>query len=167
MYRVLTPSVRRERDERGAVAILVALSLTVILVIAAMVLDFGLIRIDRQVDRSAADAATLAGLHGLNTGDGTPHPYVGVCTAIRYLKVNTPRFSGVDESTGWTNGIGGAAGNGCTDTALRNTTSRLRRTCCCCEASAYAAFWFTAAGRRSTPCFAASARSRNSATDSG
>ncbi|MFL6002870.1 MAG: Tad domain-containing protein [Nocardioides sp.] len=109
-------------------AILVALSLTAILVVAAMVIDFGLIRIDRQVDRSAADAATLAGLHGLNTGDGTPHPYVGVCTAIRYLKVNTARFSGVNESAGWSNGLGGATGNGCTDTTLRNTTCKPDKT---------------------------------------
>lgn len=124
MHRLLTPRPCRERDEHGAVAILVALSLTGILVVAAMVLDFGLIRIDRQVDRSAADAATLAGLHGLNTGDGTPHPYVGVCTAIRYLQVNTARFSGVTESAGWSNGNGGAVGNGCTDTTLRNTTCK-------------------------------------------
>jgi hypothetical protein len=110
------------------VAIIVALCLAGILVVAAMVLDFGLIRIDRQVDRSAADAATLAGLHGLNTGDGTPHPYIGVCTAIRYLKVNTARFSGVNEATGWSDGLGGPKGNGCTDTTLRNTTCKPAKT---------------------------------------
>ena len=120
----LTRRRSRKRDEHGTVAILVAVSMTAILVIAAMVLDFGLVRIDRQIDRSAADAATLAGLHGLNTGDGVPHPYVGVCTAVRYLRANSSRFSGVDESTGWSNGLGGATGNGCTDTALRNMTCK-------------------------------------------
>ena len=124
MSRPLTRRRPRERDEHGAVAIMVALSLTSLLVLTAMVLDFGLVRIDRQIDRSAADSATLAGLHGLNTGDGIPHPYVGVCTAIRYLKANSDRFSGVSESAGWTNGLGGATGNGCTTTALRNTTCK-------------------------------------------
>lgn len=120
MSRPLTRRRPRERDERGAVAIVVALSMTGLLIITAMVLDFGLLRIDRQIDRSAADEATLAGLHGLNTGDGIPHPYVGVCAAVRYLKANSDRFSGVDESTGWTNGLGAATANGCTSTALSN-----------------------------------------------
>ena len=109
------------RDERGAIAILMAASLTLVLVAAAMVLDFGLVRVDRQVDKSAADSATLAGLHGLgSTGDGSSHPYVGVCTAVRYLKKNSPRFANINESTGWTNGVGAATANGCSDLALRN-----------------------------------------------
>lgn len=111
---------RPGHGERGAVAIMVALSMTVILVVAAMVLDFGLVRVDRQIDKSAADAATVAGLHGLNTGDGAPHPYVGVCTAVRYLKANHARFSGVTEGAGWSNGLGTATGSGCSDLGLRN-----------------------------------------------
>jgi hypothetical protein len=120
--RSLTPRRARERDERGAVAIVVAASLTGLLIITAMVLDFGLVRIDRQIDRSAADAATLAGLHGLNTGDGTPHPYVGVCTAMKYLQANSDRFSGISSSSGWSNGLGAATADGCTNVALRNVT---------------------------------------------
>jgi hypothetical protein len=124
MHRLLT-RLRRpgcRPDERGAVAIIVALSLTSLLVVAGMVLDFGLVRIDRQVDKSAADSATLAGLHALDTGDGIAHPYVGVCTAVRYLKANSERFSTINESTGWTNGLGTSTGNGCSDVALRNRT---------------------------------------------
>ena len=122
MHGILKPTrrARRRRDERGAIAIIVAVSMVLILVAAAMVMDFGLVRIDRQVDRSAADSATLAGLHALNTGDGTSHPYLGVCTAIRYLKSNDARFAGIAETTGWTNGMGSATGNGCSDVALHN-----------------------------------------------
>lgn len=111
---------RVRRDERGAVALIVAASLTGLLVIVAMVLDFGLVRIDRQVDKSAADAAALAGAHGLNTGDGSPHPYVGVCTALRYLKSNGARFASLDTATGWKNGVGAATASGCTDLSLRS-----------------------------------------------
>lgn len=107
------------RDERGAVAIVVAACMTALLVTVAIVLDFGLLRIDRQVDRAAADDATLAGLHGLNTGDGAPHPYMGVCTAVRYLKANSPRFAGIDETVGWYDGLGASTANGCSDPALR------------------------------------------------
>jgi hypothetical protein len=114
----------RKRDERGAVAIIVAFSLTSLMVIAAMVLDFGLVRIDRQVDKSAADSAALAGLHALNAGEGMPHPYIGVCTAVRYLKTNSERFSAINESTGWSNGVGSPTGNGCSDVALRNKTCK-------------------------------------------
>jgi Flp pilus assembly protein TadG len=124
MHRILTGFRRppHRRDERGTVAIIVALSMTALLVVAAMVLDFGLVRTDRQVDKSAADSATMAGLHGLNGGDGTPHPYIGVCTAVRYLKANSERFSTVNESAGWTDGLGTATANGCSDVALRNRT---------------------------------------------
>jgi hypothetical protein len=117
VYRVVK---HRERDERGAVAIIVAVALMALCLVAAMVLDFGLVRIDRQVDRSSADSATLAGLHGLNAGDGLPHPFMGVCTAIRYLKANSGRFAGAPENVGWTDGNGASKGNGCSDAGLRN-----------------------------------------------
>jgi Flp pilus assembly protein TadG len=113
---------RRTRDERGAVAILMALCLTMLVVAAGMALDFGLVRVDRQVDQSVADSAVLAGLHGLNNGDGSPHAFMGVCTAVRYLKANNDRFSGVNENVGWKNGLGASSASGCTSTALRNRT---------------------------------------------
>jgi len=106
----------RRGNERGAVAILVALSMTGLMVVAGMVLDFGLVQIDRQADKSAADAATIAGLHALKGGDDKPRPFVGVCAALRYLRVNSDRFSGVTSAAGtWTDGNGASAVNGCTD----------------------------------------------------
>lgn len=51
----------RARRERGAAALMVAMSLTLLLLAAAMVLDFGLIRFDKQANKSAADAAVIAG----------------------------------------------------------------------------------------------------------
>jgi Flp pilus assembly protein TadG len=123
VHRIVTRLRRRsrDRDERGAIAIIMAVSLTLLLVAAAMALDFGLVRVDRQVDKSAADSATLAGLHALgSTGDGSAHAYLGVCTAVRYLQSNSDRFAGINESTGWTNGLGAATGNGCSDVTLRN-----------------------------------------------
>ncbi|MFL6108293.1 MAG: TadE/TadG family type IV pilus assembly protein, partial [Marmoricola sp.] len=117
-------SLSRRRDEAGAVAILVALSLTLILIVAAMVLDFGLVRVDRQVDKSAADAATLAGLHALNGGDASPRPFAGVCGAINYLQQNNDRFAAMTPAAGaWSDGASPAAaiaGNPCTDTTLLN-----------------------------------------------
>jgi len=112
------------RTERGAVAIIVALSLTALLVLAALVIDFGIVRVDRQVDKSAADSATLAGLHALNAGDGNPHPYMGVCAAIQYLKHNSDRFDSVDENddTRWTDGAGNNTASGCTNATLRAQT---------------------------------------------
>lgn len=111
-------SGRGERED-GAVAIIVAVCLTALLVGVAMVLDFGLVRIDRQVDKSAADASSLAGAHGLDAGDGSPHAFMGVCTALRYLKQNDSRFSSLPEGSGWTNGNGASTASGCTDSALR------------------------------------------------
>lgn len=121
MHGAVTGRRPRPRDEQGAVAIIVALFATVLLVIAALVVDLGLVRVDRQIDKSAADAATTAGLHALNGGDANPRPFVGVCTAIKYLQRNNDRFAALTDTAGsWTDGNGNAVGNGCTDAALRN-----------------------------------------------
>lgn len=120
---VRAPSSKRprSRDERGAVAVMTAVLVPALLVIAGLVLDIGLVRVDRQTDKSAADAAALSGLTALQeSGDGQPHPFVGVCQALRFLAKNSPRFAGVTSASGtWSTGAGGSAGNGCTDTASR------------------------------------------------
>lgn len=115
--------VNRRRDEKGAVALLMAVMLTSLAVASAMVLDFGLVRVDREIDRSVADDATLAGLHGLvSRADGSEHAYIGVCTAIRYLKSNNLRFAGLNEGSGWKNGAGATTASGCSNGTLRNKT---------------------------------------------
>lgn len=106
-------------------AIVVALCLTSLLVVAAMVLDFGLVRVDRQVDQSAADAAALAGVHALDRAGQSgaqPYPYVGICAALRSLRVNDPRFAGISSASGWSNGAGTAVADGCTDATLQATS---------------------------------------------
>lgn len=112
---------RRAREERGAVAILVALSLTALLVASALILDFGLVRVDRQVNKSAADSAAMAGVHSLGSGNKA-FPYRGVCSAIEYLQRNNPRFDGLTAAAGaWTNGNDvTTTANGCTDTTVRD-----------------------------------------------
>jgi hypothetical protein len=86
-------------------------------VAAALVLDLGLIRVDRQVDKSAQDAAAVAGANGLVDDLTNPvfHPFAGVCQAFNYLKVNDRSFS--DATTPiWSNGNGGPVSgnaNGC------------------------------------------------------
>jgi hypothetical protein len=99
---------------------MMAFTVSAMAMVAAMVLDFGLVRVDRQIDRSAADAAVLAGLHGLNANndDGVAHSYLGVCAAVRYLRANDPRFANASVSTGWTDALGANTANGCTTTAL-------------------------------------------------
>jgi hypothetical protein len=91
-----------------------------LLLASAMVLDFGLVRVDRQVNKSGADAAVVAGLNGLTNGDNNPYPYRGVCQALTYLQANGPRFASVTAATGtWTNGLGNPTANGCTDATYR------------------------------------------------
>jgi len=114
--------MRGNRDERGAVAIVVALAMTTLLIITAMVLDFGLARVDRQTNKSASDAATSAGVYALDGPDGKPRDYQGVCTAIRYLRENDARFAGVTSGSGvWTDGNGSALTDPCGDSTLLQT----------------------------------------------
>lgn len=77
------------RSERGAVLVLVALILTALLVIVALVIDLGFVRNTRQSAKATTDAAASAGLQSL-APDATPKPWSGVCAALDYLKANEP-----------------------------------------------------------------------------
>lgn len=84
---------RRASDDRGAVLILVALLLTALLVIVALVIDLGFVRQNRQVDKSAADFAAAAGIRSLDNGSGLVQPWKGICAARDYLLANNPSFA--------------------------------------------------------------------------
>lgn len=86
------------RDDRGAVAVVVAVAMTVMLVAAGMVLDFGLARLDRQTSKAVADTAVSAGAQGMNSGDGRLLSYRGACEALRYLKANQPELASLSWS---------------------------------------------------------------------
>lgn len=113
----------RTRDSRGAVAMLVAAFMTGMLVITAMVLDFGLARIDRQINKSAADSAATAGAYGLNGNDTAARPFAGACQALRYLQANDRRFTDLTSADGtWSDAAGVAVGDGCADSTLLQQT---------------------------------------------
>lgn len=77
-------SGKRYRSEVGAVAIIMAVSLTMIMAFVAIVIDLGYARDSRRETQNAADAASLAGANRLyptsrictltNTGTGTKSP---------------------------------------------------------------------------------------------
>lgn len=112
---------RRARDERGAVALLVAAALVALVVSAGMVLDFGLVRLDRQMNKSAADAAASAGLRAVDIGDGAVHTFRGACEALTYLKANDPALADGLAGT-WSRGNGADAGDPCAEGALDAVT---------------------------------------------
>jgi Flp pilus assembly protein TadG len=103
---------RRNRGERGAVAIMVALSMTVLLVSAAFVLDLGLARTDKLTNRTYTDAAAASGIRSLDTGDGIAKPFRAACAALSYLEVSDPSNLGSLVSS-WMTGDGAALADPC------------------------------------------------------
>jgi hypothetical protein len=95
-----------------------AVGLTALLVAAGLVLDFGLVRLDRQTNKSGADAAASAGLKALDNGTGNTHPFKGACEALAYLKVNRPELAGLTGT--WTRGTGTGVGDPCASGALNS-----------------------------------------------
>jgi Flp pilus assembly protein TadG len=96
------PRVHRHRSqENGAVAVIVAVSMTMLILAGAMVLDFGLVRLDRQLNKSAGDSAAMSALEAMRHVDalgnetGKAAPYPAVCSALEYLKANQPEFASV------------------------------------------------------------------------
>jgi hypothetical protein len=120
---------RSLRCEQGAVAIVVALSMTGLLVVAGMVFDFGLARTDRLTNKGYTDSAAAAGVRSLDGGDGTAKPFRGGCTALSYLRVSDPDLATM--TGGWTHGDGsGVATDPCItgsvlqfDTCVANNTA--------------------------------------------
>jgi hypothetical protein len=94
----------RAADERGAVLVLGAVVLVMLLVIAGLVVDVALVRTDRQQNKSAADVAVTAGLRNLEFG-GYPAPFRGVCDALKYLTTNDAELAGMTGSVTYGDGI--------------------------------------------------------------
>jgi hypothetical protein len=110
----------RARDERGAVAIMMALTLAVVLVAAGMVLDFGLARYDRSMNKSTADSAALAGAAALDQLDGSFHPWKGVCAALAYIQSNDQGLGTITGS--YKNGSGSGISGSCSGSTIPNDT---------------------------------------------
>ncbi|WP_377643646.1 pilus assembly protein TadG-related protein [Oryzobacter terrae] len=88
MARPFTPVSHRRRrrgrpgrEERGAVAVLVAISFTVFVVLLALVVDLGLARDTRRVSQNAADASALAAANTLYPASACPTGGTKPCTA--------------------------------------------------------------------------------------
>lgn len=79
-------------DEGGAVLVIVSLSLVALLTVAALVLDLGMVRLNRSTSRVAADAAATAGAIDASGGDGR----AGCETALDYLELNLPQVDILD-----------------------------------------------------------------------
>lgn len=94
-------------DERGAVLIVVALLLTVLFLIAALVIDLSFVRQNRQADKSAADFAAAAGIRSLDNGEGRIQPWRGICAARSYLLANSDELVGMLST--YANGDGSTA----------------------------------------------------------
>lgn len=81
----MASSPRSSSREEGAVAVITAIILTVLIALMAFVVDFGMVRADVRESQSAADAASQAGVGVLGEG-GT---FEEACLAsVDYLAVN-------------------------------------------------------------------------------
>ncbi|MGZ4745070.1 MAG: hypothetical protein ACXVYS_17835, partial [Oryzihumus sp.] len=95
MGRIARRLRRGARTEQGAVAVIVALCAVALLVSAAIVLDLGMVRVERQTNKSAADSAVMAGLRAQDQGTDSIYNTLGVCAALQYLKADRPALSGL------------------------------------------------------------------------
>lgn len=86
----------RRRDEDGVTLVLYVLLLVTLLGVSGLVLDYGLVRYDRQHNKSLADTAVTAGMQNLELpGTGTPAPFRGSCAALDFIRANEDKLSGL------------------------------------------------------------------------
>ena len=81
--------MRSRSSDRGATIVLFALSLVALMLVVALVVDYGFVRNTRQNSKGTSDAVVTAGAQAL-ASDGTPRPWRGACEALSYLKANEP-----------------------------------------------------------------------------
>ena len=86
---------RHRTGQSGAVALIVAVTMSALLVTGAIVLDFGLVRWERQTNKAAADSAAAAGLRAADDGTGKVHNASAICGAYEFLKANRGSLSGL------------------------------------------------------------------------
>ena len=96
----------RGESERGSVAVTVALSLTVLLGFAALVVDIGLNWATRTSAQTAADSAALAGASSLLSDGGL----AAITTVEDFLNQNVGGLVELPDDAGWA--TDGAVGNG-------------------------------------------------------
>jgi hypothetical protein len=106
---VVHVSVARRRDERGVVAVLVAVFASVLLVLAGLVADLGAARDVKLQAQNAADAAALAGANALYAAGGQPDIAAATAAVTSYARSNF--------------GVGAAAWAACTDPDALPATS--------------------------------------------
>ena len=87
---------------------MVALSLTFVMLSVAMVLDFGLVRLDRQTLKSVSDQAAMAGIARGDGATGDVYTYRAVCGALAHLQ-GRPQFAPDGAFTGLPDGPCAAA----------------------------------------------------------
>jgi hypothetical protein len=101
-------------DERGVTLILFAVLMVALLGITGLVVNVGLVRADRQRNKSVADVAVSAGMRAAAGTNGQIGTFRGACTALDYLKTSHPELSSLSLASGWTYGGGTAiSGNPC------------------------------------------------------
>lgn len=120
----------RAADERGVTLVLMALLMVALLGMAGLVVNVGLVRADRQRNKSVADVSVAAGLRALNYG-GRVAPFQGACEALGYLKTNHPELAALNLATGWSTGDGNpivGSGDPC-DGSSTAWSSNINRIC--------------------------------------
>lgn len=133
----------RAADEHGVTLILVALCMVALLLAAAAVLDLGLVRQNRQADKSATDFAAAAGIRGLENPAGVPQPWQGVCAARDYLVANNDELASMTGSYANGDGTTTYASNPCDDRTATPFTNL-----CSANKATWAAFTGLADGGR-------------------
>ncbi|HEV3365128.1 MAG TPA: TadE/TadG family type IV pilus assembly protein [Acidimicrobiia bacterium] len=102
----------RLEDERGMTLVLMMLLLVALLGSAGLVVDLGLLRADRQRNKTVADVAVMAGLGAGDIGNGQVSTQMEACSAKTYLQANHPEAA-TFATTSWTNGNNAAIADPC------------------------------------------------------
>lgn len=91
--------MRPRGNEDGAIAPIVAITLLLLLSMVALVLDIGLLRIDRRDDQRTGDVAAVAAAMAMNVDS----PRAGCTAAWNYFLENTPDATGPSgpDCTAW------------------------------------------------------------------
>ncbi|HUP14518.1 MAG TPA: hypothetical protein VM848_00430 [Acidimicrobiia bacterium] len=86
--------ITRRPDEEGFTLVMVAITLSLLLVVAAFVVDLSALRLDRAADQKVTDVAASAGA----LGNYETSAQAGCEAALAYVAINSPEITSLDSS---------------------------------------------------------------------
>ena len=117
----------RMKEERGAIAVLAALTIVILLAAVAFVIDISRLYHERQVLQNAVDFGSLAGAQDLPVAGCARRRTIASADALRVATANAPQVTAANLTITYQCVVGDHDGDGAPGSRMTSRSSAVRR----------------------------------------